>query len=357
MSPLRICDEDGEFEYNVADPELIRLSYSLGSVLYAVRAELTDLYQWCDEPQHIGKQLISVFGQQHHHLCQARSNREAASLLRKALVTYLESSGFDDEQCALRDRLVSSLQAEGAAPVSDPFRVIFRAVAQAAKEFFGEDWPRSVQCKFEVIGDPPYPGSQFWINACTMLDLTDETVPPYVRLRAHPNQLNFETYSSVYALLVHECFCHVPSFRVKQTNESPFSEGLCDWAAHELFGRWLRRLDPSLEDAARQFGEQIWTLMKTKGGGNKFWYARQFGHKAAEHLVRFFIDSGALDEEAIDLVITLARELVIAEAPLADKDSFVRRLAGKITQDDQALLRRWRARRADAIALLHPDPR
>jgi hypothetical protein len=250
--------------------------------------------------------------------------------------------------------LVASLRTADTDPVSDPFDVIFRYVSLEASRYFGDDWPANVKCKFEVIGDQPFPGSRFWVNAYTALDLNDPSVPPYVSLRIHPNRLNFETYSAIYAILVHECFCHVPAYRVKQRNDSPFSEGLCDWAAYKLFERWLLDLDPSLEDAARQFGEEIWLLMKNKGYGNKFWHARFCGHVAADRIVRMFILDGAADWVAVDLVITLARELVVAEVPLALKDSFVRDIGSAITPEVRERLARWRAREADAVSVLLP---
>ena len=187
-------------------------------------------------------------------------------------------------------------------------------------------------------------------------------MPPSVRLRIHPNQLNIETYSAVYAILVHECVCHVPAYRVRQTNESPFSEGFCDWAAHKLFERWLRELDPLFEDAARQFGEEIWSMMKTRHGGNKFWYNRSFGHVAADRLVRLFMNGGATDQEAINLVIKLARELLVLDEPLVVKDNFVRFIGGEIArntetaEDVKARLSMWRDGRADARSVLRHTP-
>jgi hypothetical protein len=353
MSPLRYCDDD-EFEYNIADREQVRLSFSLGSALYAVRRDLTALYAWSDEPQHIGSQFIGVFGRLHHSLCRARSNRMAASRLRKGLIEQFDASQFKDKpERELRDRLVASLRAEDAAPIWDPFSVIFRYVTESSRRCFAGDWPSRVKCIYEVIGDQPFPGSRFWINAHTVLDLDDPTAPPRVCLRVHPNRLNAETYSAIYAILVHECFCHVAAYRVQQRNDSPFSEGLCDWAAHELFGRWLRLLDPSLEDATRQFGEEIWLLMKTKGHGNKFWHARFFGHVAADHLVRMFMSEGATDQEAVDLVIRLARELIVVEEDLRLKDSFVRDIGLQVGPGVRTQLCRWRDRQASARSVLH----
>jgi hypothetical protein len=353
MSPLRYYD-GSEFDYNVADKGQVRLSYSCGSALYAVRRDLAGLHARCDEPQHVGSQFIGVFGVLHYSLCHARSNREAAARLRSELIDQLGSRKFADKpERDLRDSLVSSLRIEDASPVRDPFQIIFNYVTECTRRLYGNDWPNKVRCYYEVIGNQPFPGSRFWINAYTDLSLEDLTVPPAVHLRINPNQLNAETYSAIYAILVHECFCHVPAHRVKQTNESPFSEGFCDWAARQLFERWLRELDPSLEDAARQFGEEIWTLMMTKGGGNKFWYARSIGHAAANHLVRMFMADGAADQEAIALVIKLARQLVVVDDELTRKDSFVRDLGPQpIESGLRARLGAWRDGLADARSVL-----
>lgn len=360
MSPLRYYDDDEDvaFEYNVADREQIRLSYGFGSALYAVRAELTNLYEWSDEKQQIGEQFIGVFGKMHQKLRRAHSNREAASLLRKELISELGSAEFEEaEQCELRDRLLTFLKAADTAPAADPFRVILKAVASSARNFFGDNWPDSVRCAFEVIGNPPFPNTPFWINAYTLLSMNDITALPAIHLRMNPNRLNAETYSAVYAILVHECICHVPAHRVKQTNESPFAEGFCDWAARKLFEKWLNVLDPQLRHAARYFGQQIWTLMMTKEGGNKFWRQRKFGHEVADDLVSLFIKAGAADQEAVDLVVRLARELIVAEDPLILKDCFIRDLGRGIPVDVEAKLDSWRWREADARSLLLPGPR
>jgi hypothetical protein len=337
----------------VADRKEIRLSFSLGSALYAVRSDLNDLHARSDEPQEVGSQFISVFGQLHESIRCASSNRAAAAELRRGLIQQLGSCTFADKvENKLRNKLVASLRVEDAAPVANPFRVIYRYAAESTKMWFGSDWPSYVRCVFEVIGDPPFPGSRFWLNAYTFLDPNNALAPPLVYLRIHPNRLNVETYSAIYAVLVHECFCHVPAYRVKQRNDSVFSEGFCDWAAHELFQRWLRRLDPLLEDAARKFGEEIWGLMTRKEGGNKFWETRSIGHRAADRLVRMFIDAGSTDPEAIDLVIKLARELVVVQEPLIRKDAFVLNMGQGIGPPLKAQLASWQDGHADAVSVL-----
>ena len=353
MSPLRY-NEDSEFDYNVQDQGEVRLAYSCGSALYAVRGELTSLHAWSDEPRHVGSQFIGAFGKLNYDLCHAPSNRQAAARLRQELIDQLASMRFKDKaERDLRDRLVSALRATNAAPTRDPFRTMFKYVTESARRLYGDDWPRNVQCRCQIIGDQPFPGSRFWINAYTILDNYDVAAPPSVRLNINPYQLNAETYSAIYAILVHECFCHVPAYRTKQRNDSPFAEGFCDWAARKLFDRWLRELDPALEDAAREFGEEIWTLMMTNGGGNKYWQARKIGHRAANHVVRMFMTDGANDQEAIGLVIELARQLVVAEADLTLKDSFVRDLGPRPVEEGlRHRLSAWRSGRADARGVL-----
>lgn len=355
---MRYGREDNRFDYNVGESSEIRVVYGWGSALYAVRKDLTRLHAWSDEPRHIGSQFIAVFGKLYNSLCRARNNHDAAARLRMELINELRASEFmDRDECDLRDSLVSSLSSNGELPQEfDPFGIIFKCVADHAKRLYGEDWPGRVQCLCQVIGNQPFPGSRFWINAYTEIDVNDITIPPSVRLNINPYHLNAETYSAIYAILVHECFCHVPAHRVKQGNASVFSEGFCDWAARQLFDRWLRKLDPSLEDAARTFGNEIWTVMMTSEGGNKFWRPRSVGHEAANHLVRMFMDDGATDQEAISLVINLARQLVVTEAELADKDSFVRNLGPQpIAPNLRAQLGRWRSGLADARSLLYVD--
>jgi hypothetical protein len=352
VSPVRYCGD--EFDYNIENPEEIRLAYSLGSALYAVRRDLTSLHAWSSQPGHVGSQFVYVFGKFNSALFRARSNHTAAKKLRRGLISELGSLDFQDQaEGALRDSLVAALRAEESSPVDDPFWVIFNYVTEYASLLYGDSWPDKVQCLCQAIGDQPFPGTKFWVNANTVLDLDNPAAPPSVRLNINPYRLNAETYSAIFAIFVHECFCHVPAYRAKQSNKSPFSEGFCDWAARELFERWLYEMDPSLADAARQFGQQIWTLMMSQEGGNKFWQQRQAGHAAANHLVRMFMVDGATDQEAISLVIELARQLVVTEAELLLKDSFVRDLIPlPIDPDLCERLRKWRSGLADARSLL-----
>lgn len=360
MSPLRY-HENNEFGYNIADPGEVRLAYSCGSALYAVRSELTNLHASSDEPRDVGYQFMSAFGKFSHDLCHESSKVRAAARLRRELIGELTVMKFDKNargkaERGLRDRLVNALSATQKPPHRDPFQALFNYVIRSARNLYGDSWPESVQCRCQVIGDQSFPGTRFWINAYTVLDTDNVTTPPSVRLNINPYQLNVETYSAIYAILVHECFCHAPAHRTEQRNESPFAEGFCDWAASELFDRWLHELDPSLEDAAREFGKAIWLEMMKRDGGNKYWKARLAGHKAASHVVRVFMDDGATDQEAIGQVIELARQLVVAKADLALKDTFVLNLGPQpVEKELRHRLTAWRSGQADVMSVLSAD--
>ncbi len=355
MSPLRHLDEDGnELDYDIAQDGEIRVAYSYGSALYAVRGDLTSLDQWCDLGHQVGRQFMGIFGQTRNSLCRANSNRAAATKLRTSLIEHLDSADFDDKmERDLRDSLLLSLRAQEKSPVYDPFKVVFTLAVQSARRLYSTDWPSTVKCSCQAIGKEPLPSSDFWVNACTRLPVDDVATPPSVYLRVHPDQLNIKTYAAIYAIFVHECFCHVPAHRVKQDNDSVFSEGFCDWAAHKLFDRWVSEIDRSLEDAARKFGEELWERTKSRQGGNQFWRARSIGHQAASHVVRMFRDDGATPCEAEDLVINLARQLVVANAELDRKDNFVRELGALHANSAlRARLDTWRNGLADVYCLL-----
>ena len=355
MSPLRHLDEDhDELDYDIARKGEVRVAYSYGSALYAVRGDLTSLDEWCDLGHQVGKQFMGIFGQTRNSLCRESSNRAAATKLRTSLIEHLDSADFEDKaENDLRDSLLHSLRAQEKSPVYDPFKVVFTLVAQSARRLYGTDWPGTVKCSCRAIGEEPLPGSDFWVNAYTKLPVDDLVAPPSVSLLVHPDQLNIKTYSTIYAIFVHECFCHVPAHRVKQDNESVFSEGFCDWAAHKLFDRWASEIDPSLEDAARKFGEELWERTKSRQGGNQFWRPRSIGHRAASHVVRMFRDDGATPHEADDLVINLARQLVVADAGLERKDNFVRELGAlRANAGLRARLDMWRNNLADVYCLL-----
>ncbi len=356
MSPLRDSGPDDPV-YNVAEDWVVKVAYGLAATLYALRAELIDLYN-CDESHQVGGLVLGIFGLKNAALRGAPSRARAASILRNALIAELNKQSCQTEpEDELRQRVIAALTATTHSPSFDPFKVLFDDVCRRSQLLYGDQWPTGTQLFFERIADRPFPGSsRYWLNAITDLHLKQPGGPPSVHLRIHPTQLNFATYAAIYAVLVHECVCHVAAHREPQRNESPFAEGLCDWAAKRLFELWTedRDGDAALRPAARYFGDQIWRLMMDKDGGNRFWYARMCGHVAADKIVAHFIDKGALEHEAKGCVVELVRELVVVDVPLAIKDTFVRHLYGRFSTTAAARLDAWRSKECDAKGVLLP---
>lgn len=340
------------FGYNIADAGRINILHSRAGALHTVREHLTDLHRWSEEEHHIGSRFASIFADMHGTLSQARGRRAAALELRKALAATLTSAIIPDSiQSDLRDRLVATYAAAGNDRVVEPFAVIFRHAAVQAASWYRQGWPDGLRFAIETLGPRPFPDAPFWVNAETDLHLDDPRQAPTVHLRVRPERLNVETYAAVFAVLVHELVCHVPAPRLKSSPSSPFSEGFVDWAALQLFERWLYELDPLLRDAARKFGREIWGLGMSKGKGNPGWAARSGGHEAAEHVADLFRENGK-EATAVDQTIILARELTVLDASATLKDILVRRLKIEIDEEARELLLCWSAHECTADDLL-----
>lgn len=337
------------FAYNIDDEGLIRSLYGRGSALHTVRGHLTSLHAWADKSHHVGCQLLAICGDQHEVLRNATSRRTAALKLRSELLARLSNLQTPDPAHEdLRKGLITTLNQAGT-HVEKPFGQTFRYVDKMASDWFGDRWPDDVLVLIEALGGQPYLTRDFWLNAKTVFHSDNTSGETVVHLRINPEELNFETFSAIFAIIVHEFVCHVPA-AAKAPNSSPFSEGFCDWAALHLFIRWLDHFDAAFRDAARQFGESIWALGRSKLGGNSMWAPRSFGHLAAEHVVDVFRPVAGRDT-AINLTILLARELTTSDADLVSKDNFVRGL-GKVDAHTRTRLLRWHERKITADELL-----
>ena len=146
--------------------------------------------------------------------------------------------------------------------------------------------------------------------------------------------------------------------QMKAPSPKAFATGLTTSSSKGGFANWI----PCSRTQHASLVKEIWSMMKTRHGGNKFWYNRSFGHVAADRLVRLFMNGGATDQEAINLVIKLARELLVLDEPLVVKDNFVRFIGGEIArntetaEDVKARLSMWRDGRADARSVLRHTP-
>lgn len=341
--------------YDIADAGIVNVLHSRAAIWHTVRSYLTVLHRYSQLPQHVGDQFRSIFGQEHGKLQSAGSAGAAALALHRAVVKSIKalhiSTGSEPEHAQLRDDLVKTITSVGQ-PVSEPFELICDHVADKALAWYRHNWESGLDLKIQRLGckkAPYYPNEDFWIRARTVLPENPATAPTVV-LRITPEELNLQTYAAVFAVLVHEFVCHVPAPRGDSSNESPFAEGFCDWAAKQLFYRWLNDLKPTLfAAAARRFGEEIWGLGMAEGGGNPFWDVRNVGHDAAANVVAVFQDAGRAATTAIDRTIVLARDLTVLDAPLVSKDNFVRRLAAAETEDViRDRLNAWSAGRRSA---------
>jgi hypothetical protein len=356
-----LSDSYAGIHYDIVDAGAINVLHSRAGVWHTVRSYLTVLHRYSRKQHHVGFQFGSVFGQQKGKLQGAPSREAAALALHCAVVKGIKAldipKGSEPEHARLRDNLVKTFTSAGQ-PVSEPFELICGHVADKALAWYGHSWPSDVNLKIQRLGcekAPYFPNEDFWIRARTVLP-AGLAVAPTVVLRITPEELNLQTYAAIFAVLVHEFVCHVPAPRGDSSNESPFAEGFCDWAAKQLFYRWLNDLKPALfAAAARRFGEEIWALGMAEDGGNPFWDVRNVGHDAAANVVAVFQDAGLAVITAIDQTIVLARDLTLLDAPLVSKDNFVRRLAGAETEDViRDRLNAWSNRRASVYDVLPP---
>lgn len=346
--------------YDIADAGLINILHSRAAVWNTVRNHLTALHRYSFAAEHVGYQMGAVYGLQKSKLEGAPNPAAAALILHQAVAAGLGALTIPRGQAdhaRLRGNLVKAFAKPGV-PVSEPFDLICERIADQALAWYGTAWPAGVALKVQSLGSkrsPFFPNNDFWINAHTVLP-ADVAVAPTVVLRLAPEELNLQTYAAIFAVLVHEFVCHVAAPRGDSSNESPFAEGFCDWAAKQLFCRWLDDVRPALFAAAmRRFGEEVWALGMAEDNGNAFWDVRVVGHDAAANAVAIFRDAGRAAVTAMDETIVLARDLAVLAAPLVTKDNFVRRLAAAEVEDViRDRLTAWSDRRGSLNDVLPP---
>lgn len=341
-----VSDDDeppgyGGYIYYVEDEKRERVLHSRADAFHIVREHVPELHVWSDSltPQ-VGFKFQTICVDALPSTCRAKDNHSAALALRAALIGGLASVDAEEEKHQkLRDRLVAEFAAANGLAF-DPFDYIFRYAHNQAAMLFDERWPgtrfwiaaRDARCYRE--------SSKLYVNASTDLRIDTPSDVPVVKLSIWWEQFNWQTFAALFALLVHELVCHVPSPRVDclDPNESVFAEGFADWAARKQFELWLPEMDVKLQAAAQHFGEEIMTVGLEENGGNPYWKQRFTGHAAANRAVSI------LREAAVDApeerVRVLARDMTVHEADLQVKDDFVCSL-GSITEEMKDRLVRW----------------
>jgi hypothetical protein len=253
--------------YNIDDPGRIRILVSRAAALHTVREHLCGLYEWCaPSSREVGSRFESICEDVDVWSATAPTNDAAVLKLRETLRSELDKAplpAHEHDHAALRDHVVQALTAAGADIVC-PFTAIIDYACDQASAWFGEHWPDYLAISIEGATGPDYgKDCRYFVNGWT-----EPGSVTTVHLSIWTEKLNFETYAAIFAVLVHELVCHVPAPPIDaiDPNDSVFAEGFADWAAGELFERWLGELDELLRDAAGEFGGKIRALTMTPGG-------------------------------------------------------------------------------------------
>ena len=222
-------------------------------------------------------------------------------------------------------RLLTDLKNGSVPPSSaDPFALLYEGVVNCASELYGNAWPGAPTLMvLPCIGHPRSPPDPY--------ALTGQTVPTpkglVVELQIQPDGLGPATFLVIPAVLVHECVSHIIDLAAGGPidNESPFSEGLMDWASGYHLRRWLPLLCPGMAAAATVHA-QIFSSV-TVPRGDRSYSARLVGWTAADELVSQLVNREGLALSAAEtLVASLAIRMNVCEASGAARDVVVQRI-------------------------------
>jgi hypothetical protein len=236
---------------------------------------------------------------------------------------------------------------------TDPIHDLFTGVSSRASALYGNSW-RPPKLMVSHVRSHPRGAlismDPYVVSARTPWPCSDETSA--VELLIFCEAFGPAAYAAVPMLLIHECVCHVPARQDHVKNDSPFAEGLLDWASYFFLDIWAGKIDNGLSIAARMHGRALRQLL-TQRSDTAEGRARQIGHRAAETLVSWFEDEFQCETyEAMARVSRLAVALNQVERPLINKDYFVSRLCSPIPADLERSLKGWAENTLSAEALL-----
>lgn len=255
---------------------------------------------------------------------------------------------FDEIRLSLRDHVVDETG-------HDPFTVMLQNIEREASMLYRDAWRPTV---LSVLHRRTHPRSA--LPAADPYPVTSAVVwPPAadaveIELHVFCEKFGPAAYAVVPMLLTHECVCHVPARQDGAKADSPFAEGLLDWAAYYFLDAWAMKLDPRSGPAIRKHAQQLKVVLlgdaATSAG-----VARRVGHDAADNLRAWFEQRLGLPYDASRVrVAEFAVRLNVVDRPLAAKDNLVSRLGWPLPPDLDRALTAWSDGVVPTEALLDP---
>jgi hypothetical protein len=231
----------------------------------------------------------------------------------------------------------------------DPFDALYQGVAKHAAELYGSAWPGTpVLSVVPLISHPRQSPDPYALSAQT------ERTPSglVVELLVQPDGLGPATFLTIPMVLTHECVCHVVDLAAGAPvdNESPFAEGLMDWASGYHLRRWLPLLCPGMAAAA----DVHHTLFSAAAVpvGHRHYSPRLIGWTAASELVSQLIGIEKLGRSAAEtLVASLAIRMNLSRGSSEERDVVVQRIEIKRLTIADPTLRRVMLDEADVDEL------
>jgi hypothetical protein len=335
------------------EPEMWRSLLARAAVFHATRTRLSAL---CDSATNAAVQRALLdLDMQIRDTCANESDDDAlvAGVVKAwdcGLTQLLEHHTLDTES---RELLVTLRELVRSASGSDPFRQLFMGVTSMASALYGSAWRPATLHLCHIRSHPrggPLEADPYALTATT--PWPPDEVHAAVEVHVYPDAFGPAAYAALPMFLTHECVCHVPARQDRAKNDSPFAEGLLDWAAYFFLEQWAGKLDRELAPAARKHARKLRSLLTSRVDTPEG-RARQVGHDAAETLLTWYEETYDLDRHDCELrVARLAVQINKLDRPLRAKDNLVSRLSWPIPPDLDETLRAWEAGHLPDAALL-----
>jgi hypothetical protein len=236
------------------------------------------------------------------------------------------------------DLLQSLINSPATADPADPFDALYQGIDEYAAALYGGAWPNTTSFSVSsLMAHPRQPPDDYALTAQTKH--TPRGV--VVELHIQPDGFGPATFLTIPMVLAHECVCHVvaQSTGAPVNNQSPFAEGLMDWAAGYHLRRWLPLLCPEMAAWATVYAD-LFSAAVVRVGHRRY-SPRLVGWIAAGELVSQLVAIEKLERSAAEsLVASLAIRMNLSGGSGDERDVVVQRIELKrLTLADPTLRR------------------
>lgn len=294
------------------------------TVLRACSNELLDLHQMVELGRATTIQLLMTL---HRDAVAAAEESDPGILVRRVCGIFCCSieqaraaGACEDDEYLVLEQVAAACRA-GIAP-GDPFQQLFDGFAARAADLYANSWPDVIHHELEWNAAHPRPhlNDHYPITAATEFGRQSRTVT----VTFQPRPVLTGLWPLVPRLISHELIAHVGACDTGPVNnESPFAEGLMDWASLHYLARWLPQDWPVLWRAAEYHAERAEPILVPAALASP----RLLGHKAAFSLRRRQIRAGVALDAADARTARFAVRLNAVECPLDYNDALIVELA------------------------------